>query len=357
MKTYEEVISSQARFIMSKQIRSDPPAPMNGAIRRSNTLVVPGFSNLAAIALALSGEPGSLRSVAEYVTWYLNGIMWPDASQTYGTMSDYEYKERDSTWQWVRLGTYAAADSYAATFVSLLRTYVQAGGNTQVLLGFGHRIESVAQVMVGLMQDDHLTLSVPNGQFKLLMNNCQVYRGLTDAAWLFEHVFHDAAKAQHFQDRAQANRQGILDELVNGKEFFVSKSGNGRAAVNWEKWYADTVSQLYPLVYGAIDADDQMARHAYERMRSYHPNWNCFDDHDPPDPSGFPWAFVAHAAALLGELGDLARFKEAAERKYIDKPESSRWPPAEAGWLMRACRHARTAAGWWASRFEPRRAH
>lgn len=354
MAMYAQLIASEASYIVSTQLRDAGPL-MNGAIRLSDDAIVPVFANLAATALALSRAPGSLQSVTDYVRWYLHHLNWPDALGLFGTVYDYEYK--DSGWQPKLTAPdpkdstkmvphyYDSADSYAATFMTLLRAYAYVGGGTALLEQFRHQIEVIAGVMISLMdQSDSLTITKPNYPVKFLMDNCEVNRGLLDAAWLFLHVFHDADKAEYFQRWARANREGILGSLGNDMEFYVSKDAGGRSAVNWKTWYADVTSQLFPVIFGVIPAADPRARHAYANMTCHHPSWHTFDKNPYPE---FPWALVSYAAARMGEFHDMDKFKQSAEKVFIQAGHPWGWNAAEAGWLMLACRRADfVGAGW-----------
>jgi hypothetical protein len=375
---YNGIITSEASYIISRQkpYADDPKDPkdtnqwMNGAFLNGFSLVSPYFANLAATALVMSGEPGEpgkptpLESVTSYVTWYLNSLNWPDILGLHGTVYDYV---RDAAGWRQRLTTphksfpdnptkrvphyYDSADAYAATFISLLRAYVHAGGSTAPLIAFSHQVEIITGIMIVLMKDDHLTLAKPSPSFKYLMDNCEVYRGLEDAAWLFEHVFRDAGKASYFKSFATKNRDAILNELAskeNPKEFYPSKSENGTLApIDWGKWYPDAVSQLFPFVFGVIPVSDERVDYAYGKLNERHPDWKTLSL--DPKKEAFPWALVAYVAARMGKLHDLDLYVEAVKAKYpVTSRDTWKWHPAEAGWLLRACLHATgRPASWW----------
>jgi hypothetical protein len=359
MVMHSEIITSEVRYILDQQIKD--PGPMKGAFRHGATQVVPYFANLAATALALSGEPDTLQPVTDYVRWYLNSLNWPDLSSLHGTV--YDYVHDCSGWR-QRLTKphpqhpgdptknvphfYDSADSYAATFISLLRAYYHAGGNTALLTEFTHQIKIIAGLMADHLMDDSdcLTIAKPSHPVEYLMDNCEVYRGLADAAWLFEHVFQDASSAKHYQRWADLNRNGILTHLGNGDEFHVYKVGDERKPVDWEEWYPDVVSQLFPAAFGVISIDDPRAVRAFELMASNHPKWNDFDTLRP-SPDAFPWAKVAYTAAKMGKLSDLDRYIESVKKKFLDTGHKWTWHPAEAGWLILACRRTEAfPAGW-----------
>ena len=63
-------------------------------------------------------------------------------------------------------------------------------------------LDGVAQVITATQQPNGLTMAKPNSHFEYLLDNCEVYRGLRDAASLFHFVFADDAKAKTYNDAA-----------------------------------------------------------------------------------------------------------------------------------------------------------
>jgi hypothetical protein len=349
MRSYRQLVDVEAEYIMSRQQAvADPLA--DGFIFHADQSIVPYFANQAATALALTKESNRLAAVARYLHWYFRNLNWPDELGLYGTT--YDYRQVGGQWQpdlTIRAGThphyYDSVDAYAATFLTLLRAYVAADGGTQLLMRHANQIEAISGLMVNMMDPaDGLAIAKPTYPVKYLMDNCEVYKGLQDAAWLFRVVFQDPTKADYFAQMASLNRKGILTDLFNGLHFAVYKTGKQRGAVNWSKWYPDAVSQLFPAIFGVIDPNDDRAGQAYQRLNRQFPRWHTFSSVHTKES---PWALIAYAATLMENTDDFERYRASVEPVYIHSGNPWPWHVAEAAWfLMASLRMDHLAAGW-----------
>jgi hypothetical protein len=349
MRSYRRLVDLEADYIVSRQQLSADPLT-EGFIFLVDDSMVPYFANQAATALSLTKDSNRLPPVTRYLQWYFRNLNWPDQLGLYGTV--YDYRREGGEWKpdlTIRVGThkhyYDSVDAYAATFFTLLRAYVAADGDTQLLKKHVHQIEAISGLMVQMMDpSDGLTIAKPTYPVKYLMDNCEVYKGLQDAAWLFRVVFQNPHKADHFAQLATKNRKGILTALFSGSDFFIYKAGKQRGKVTWKKWYPDAVAQLFPAIFGVIDPNDARAERAYERLNHYFPRWHTFTSVHTKD---FPWALVAYAATLMGKTEDYERFRASAESVYILPGHPWPWQAVEAAWfLMASLRMDYLAAGW-----------
>lgn len=349
MRSYRQLVDVEAEYIASRQQSGADPLA-DGYIFHADQSIVPYFANQAATALALTKDSKWLPAVARYMDWYFRNLNWPDALGLYGTI--YDYRQVGGHWQpdlTIRVANhphyYDSVDAYAATFLTLLRAYVAADGDTQPLMRHAKQIEAISGLMINMMDSaDGLTIAKPTYPVKYLMDNCEVYKGLEDAAWLFRVVFQDPEKADYFAQMASFNRKGILTSLFNGLNFAVYKAGKQRGAVNWRRWYPDAVSQLFPAIFGVIDPNDARAEQAYQRLNDHFPRWHTFSSVHTKE---FPWALIAYAATLMGKTEDFERYRASAEPVYIRSGHPRPWHAVEAAWfLIASLRMDHLAAGW-----------
>jgi len=141
--------------------------------------IVPYFAHLSLQGLARWGlYPAEIR---RYLEWYLAHLEDPDVYGLRGTVYDYEVRGEEE----VPLHQYDSSDAYAPTFLSLVKLYVQVFGDGGWAKGIGEGLEMVAGAILGTLQKDGLTWARPDWKVKYLMDNCEVFRGLKDLAWIW----------------------------------------------------------------------------------------------------------------------------------------------------------------------------
>ncbi len=343
------MVEAEAQYIVSRQTASQDPQT-DGFIFHTADAMVPYFATQAATALALTRAPKWLPAVERYMAWHFRHLNWPDELGLYGTT--YDYKQVGGAWQpdlAVRTGKskhyYDSVDSYAATFITLLRAYVASGGDAGRLTAHRRQIEAVAELMIQMMDPaDGLTIAKPTYAVKYLMDNCEVYKGLRDAAWLFQEVFADPGNGVRFHEAAERNRQGILTGLADGPDFLMYKVGKKRGRPTWTQWYPDVVAQLFPVIFGVVAPGDPRAERGYARLGEGFPQWHTFGS---AHTAHAPWALVAYAGAVLGKVEDVQRYRQSAEAVYISTGRPSPWNVAESAWFLMTNLHMDySAAGW-----------
>lgn len=287
--------------------------------------VTPYFANIAATALTFNHH--ELGAVQDYISWYLTHLNWPDKYGLYGTVYDY-YVTTSGTE--ISSGDYDSADSYAASFLSLVRAYYEAGGNVQFLRDHEYQLHVIADVMIKLLGTDDLTISKPNGTVQYLMDNCEVYRGLADVAFLFTRVFGDGKDGEWFQTYADKVRTAIFKDFGNGNEFYVYIDGTSKQSVDWNIWYPDTIAQLYPIVEGVISSSDSRAQNIYRNINRFHPGWVTLHT-----GSIYPWTIVGFTAALMGDTERAKAYYDTVTQEYVNHGSPWPWFSAEAGWFLR----------------------
>jgi hypothetical protein len=301
----------------------------DGAIvdsKSSGSKITPYFANMA--ATSLSRNPYYEPVVRNYAEWYFQHINKADKFGYSGTIYDYTVSSNNGL---TSKEDYDSADSYAATFISLLRTYSESGNNTQWLRAHRTDIDLIGNVMLGMLDEDNLSWAKPNYKMKYLMDNCEVYRGLKDLSYLYEHLFSDKEQSIVIGLKAGLVKQAILDHFSNGNEFYTYIDGNHKGhSVNWEHWYPDASSQFYPLVFGILKKEDPRSIRLYQKLNEHHPNWHMLQKDDP-----FPWAIIGYAAALMGDRERADSYTKMVEAAYIEKGHTWPWYSLESAWYIR----------------------
>ena len=313
---YQSNVDATAAWIANGSTAGD------GAILDGATKIVPYFGNLA--ALGLTRTPAYYPNVQAWMAWYLNHLNWPDKWGIYGTVYDYNVAANGTE---TSTGDADSTDSYAATFLSLAWAYYQTGdpGAQAYVKTLDYQLDVVGGVIVQTQQADGLTWAKPDYQIKELMDNCEVYRALSDLASLYQTAFNEPAKASYYSAHAAAVLQGIESVLWNpsANSYFPS---TGAPAANWSNWYPDATSQLFPVLYGVIDPASGRAASLYSQFNAAFPSWPTQTIH-----AGFPWVLVSDAAALMGDTGRVDTYIATIQDHYVSQGFPWPWYGAEAG--------------------------
>lgn len=300
----------------------------NGIIAQTPGLdhSIPYFSNMAALAM-LSDSRG-FEPVRRYMDWYLRHINRPDKFGFYGTMYDY----RKQGGNWVATHDYDSADSYAATFLTLVFNYATATGDTSFVEDNLQGIVDVAEVLIKLQDKDGLIWAKPKYYVKFLMDNAENYRGLRDAELLM-HYFGRADLAERYGQAASLVAQGMEKKLWLEDQQVYAWALYGRwwQRVPKKKWYPDTIGQIYPVVFGVVDPLSDRASHLYAYLNLHYPEWTKgrFDDR-------FPWTVLALMATMMR---DDARAVEYLSNVYESTASLSRgypWYSFESAFFVKA---------------------
>ena len=391
---------------------TDPSLPSYGAIKVHHTSghvvspdssffqVQPYFANLGVVGLLKAevetvSHEAALAVAERWINWYLKHRRpyENNSSHSPGMVLDHWYLE-DGTGE-TTAPRYCepppnphnpladcdhddATDSYAATFLGLVWTYYQEGGNTQFLTDPGKKakFETIGEVILELQQADGLMWAKHDHPVKNLMDNSEVFWGLQSMANLEREVFGDPVAALHYEMVAEDVRQGIE------RDFFDEASGLYR---RWAKdaegefseadfnfnpanpkpppsWYADTVALVWPYLFGVINPSSDRA---VMQMKVLHNTWNGsiwgneHIEYMMPDwtrnlqPAGDPWTSIGYAALLVGAEEQALTHAQLVKSEKLPPNAIFPWPFTvnDAGWLLRtlssaseACKAARSEA-------------
>ncbi|MDP3486854.1 MAG: hypothetical protein Q8S19_02835 [Bacillota bacterium] len=250
---------------------------------------IPYFSNMA--ALAMLSNPRGYEPVKRYMEWYISHINKPDKYNVHGTM--YDYKKHAGSWSATH--EYDSADSYAATFLTLVLNYTQTTGDISFITEHIQPFVEIAEVLIKLQDKDGLIWAKPRYYVKFLMDNAENYRGLRDAEVLMTYLGRDDL-AKRYGNSASLVAQGMETRmwLEDQQVYAWAVYGRWWPRVPQKKWYPDTVGQIYPVVFGVVDPQSDRASHLYAYLNLHYPEWTKgrIDD-------SFPWTVLAMMATIM----------------------------------------------------------
>ncbi|MGE5486004.1 MAG: hypothetical protein ACM3X4_13410 [Ignavibacteriales bacterium] len=290
--------------------------------------VIPYFSNIAMMAIA-----GRMPPVAgNYIDWYLDNINMPDRWGVFGTIYDYRVHGDNLT----PTLNYDSADSYAATFLTLVKEYYDSTGDLEFVSRRKGEIDVVAGVILALQDKDGLVRVKPRDSTKYLMDNCEDFKGLMDWAFLLDALGDKEAAARY---RARAARIAaaveyrMWDEKQGAYAWRIDRA-NFPSKPAWTRWYPDAVSQLYPVMNGLISPSSMRAGMLYDKFNKAFPYWP-----DVEIRHGFPWGMVAQSAIILEDYARALEFVRSAAAKFVVNGGPQPWYCLESGIFILVCDH------------------
>lgn len=318
----EALIRQEADWILSQQLSS-------GAVVTAypgQPKIVPYFAHLALYGLTAWGL--NLPRVRAYLDWYLAHLERPDRFGVTGTVYDYYLDEKGME---VPTYGYDSSDSYAATFLTLVRFYYEAGGDRAWLENHWPELEVVAGAMLATLQKDNLTLARPDWRVKYLMDNCEVYRGLKDYAWLLIKAGKEGEAEKYEVLAGKVKKAMEIKMRCNGGYCPAVYRGGLRRRPNWRRWYPDALAQLFPIITGVLAPQEEEARRLYANFLRNYPHW-----YRQTQPENFITTLVVYTAALMEDHWRVRQYIEGLEENIIAQGHPWPYHAAEAGVLLLA---------------------
>lgn len=312
--------------------------------------VNPYFADYTAMALLRAGD-GKVyaEEVKKYLSWhfeYLNDS-GTDKNGIDGTIYDYEIEFKDGivVSETSKRG-YDSVDSYAASFLDLLWDYYSYTNDAEFLIKNYDKILRVIGSINATM-DDGLTVARPDYPVKYLMDNAEVYEGLGCAISLYEKVFllHLKKSSSEYEDaeeiyKALIKHKNTLYEKFEDKMWnesdghyrvALAKNGESIISFDWNDFYPDAASQLFPVIHGILDKKSGRAKHLYESFVS-HFKWEDFE-HYTKGNADFYWGRLPYAAALMEDEKRVKAYME----YYLKNVMAGHKEPlynADAAWVV-----------------------
>ena len=305
----------------------------DGAILYGTGEIEPYYANLAATGLV--AERAQLPRVRTWMNWYVTHLNVRDRWGLGGTIYDYRYANGLET----SLRKADSVDSYAATFFTLARALDETGdpASRAYVRSIRPQLGEMGAMLRSprVLQRDGMTIALPSYPVAYLMDNSEVYRGLTDLAFLERIAFRDAARGQAYESIARGVESGLatLWSAGNGTYGYAKQEPHGPVSASaWTTWYPDATAQLFPALQGVISPSSERAVALWAAFNAAWPQWDRLKN---GDPSGFPWALVGTAATVAGDDARAAVYVRSVEERYATRGFPYPWYDAEGGWYLR----------------------
>lgn len=208
----------------------------------------------------------------QYIQWYLNHTNPSDTYGLSGTIYSYEVSQT-GTEQMEKDNE--PLDRTAASFILLVHRFYQATGYKQMISQSREKIANVAYLIPHLQDEkDGLIRTYATSTLKLLENNCWDYAAM-DSFMQLATIFH-WEKPEFYQDTRDSIADAVLEKFYRPKhsEFYWQIDGPTHQlqafAVDWNTLFPDGYSQLFPLLFDIIPAEEKSTRAQL---------WNTFHNH------------------------------------------------------------------------------
>lgn len=297
------VFETETAYLAAMQLENGA-IPMTAAINGDVT-VNPYFADFAAMAL-LENADKYADNVKKYMEWHFDNLN--TASTDYngvdGTIYDYTVTlENGKVVAQTSKGSYDSTDSYAATFLSVVYKYYEKTSDKDYILSRADDIIRVADAMFATFSFG-LTNAKPDYEVKYLMDNCEVYAGAVAGMHLLTLINDGNINSQLLLAKCKMGCELIAQNIE--KSLWNADGNHYEAAdsleFSWDEYYPSATAQLFPIVYGLIDADSIRANHLYKTFCAHY-DWQNFDI-----PDAFVWGNNALAAAMMGDVDSVMTY-------------------------------------------------
>ncbi len=331
---YYAKAEKEKEWILSQRL--DNGLFVNRMAEEENVLLVnPYFSSEVANAILLSGaDVNDVLCVKMYLDWYFERInIQEDYNGLKGTMYDYmEFLDEEGKVEKEQAyGQYDSTDSYAALFIITLYHYCVTTGDYDYIKEKEASFNLIFDAMFATMSDGY-TITKPDYQLKYLMDNSEVYEGLKCAALIYQYVYEDEERTQKASE-AYRTMKAYFDTLWWKDGYYsmhLNQNNEDYTEFDWDVFYPDAVSQLYPIIYGL--ADEEKATFLYHEFCE-HFEWEKLDYYVGGEVDYY-WGVVAYAAAVMGDGERFDRYIQTYEELSADRA----YPliASDSAWIMMA---------------------
>jgi hypothetical protein len=347
-QNYQTNINAASSWLAST---SNPRVTLaDGAIvdGANSARINPYFSNLGAVGFTKNSA--YYPHVKNWMEWYWSRVSWPDKFGIYGSINDFDISSTGAETAVPDPDAQGnhhpdSTDAYAGTFLSLAYAYYQTGDPaaqsyiTSIQPPNSNRLDYVGEVIISTKQSsgNNLTWARPDYNIEYLMDNCQAYRGLRDLANLYT-AYGLTSQASFYNTHADQMLNGIQTALwnsANGDYYWYTTDTGTSGTVNWNNFYPDAVSQVFPIALGVIKPTDQRAINIWNTFQSHWKNqWTTLSTGDQ-----YPWVIIGYVAALMGDTTDANTFTNNLQTTFVNNnfagDANHFWSTNEAGYFIR----------------------
>ncbi len=330
--SYAAMADSEAGWLWTQQLS-------NGAFAYfydgdGEVCINPYFSSECAIALIrhdVSRQSG--EKIKAYLNWFFRHLnsAGEDRNGLAGTIYDYTAYVKDGLV--IRETTrraYDSTDSYAALFLIALYEYSNQYGDSDYIASRKQSILQVIDAMLATRKNGY-TFAKPDYEEYYLMDNCEVYAGMTCAAKLCEQILKDPKTAALLKRDAAFCEAHFASDWRIGDHYADALY---TSVFSWNTFYQCAVSQAFPVLFGLVRADSEEARALYRHFcRVY--AWENLE-HMTSGQSEYYWGHLALWGARMGDTERVDTYLQ----HYRDAVGSSRAYPlvsADAALVLITC--------------------
>jgi len=200
--------------------------------------------------------------VRQFLLWYFAHLNYPDKHGLTGTIYVYSVIGGEE----YATGRYDSVDGYAGLFLHLLRQYVLASGDREILANHWGKIEDIAYLIPYLQERDGSTRALTDRPARYLMDNCEAYGGMV--AYLELRRIAGKGESAYYAQVRNSLRQVILTRFYDprGRRFFWALEGERQSRADWNRFYPDALAQIFPIYYGLLEDRPELQQ---ELWRTY----------------------------------------------------------------------------------------
>lgn len=313
----------------------------NGALpmtknNNGDVTVNPYFADITAMAL-LDKPQQYAQCVKAYLVWHFEHLntKQSDPNNLDATIFDYTVTlENGKIVKETAKNSYDSVDSYAATFLTTLAKYYARTGDSEFIIAHADDINRVTKTMLSTMFLG-LSMASPSYEIKYLMDNCEVYEGLTAVTALYEEVLAQHSSACEgmlrkcdlaFTQLCNAMENVMWDADDRHYAVALGRFGETAQEFSWDSFYPCATAQLFPILCGVIAPETQRANHLYDTFCNTYA-WENFEI-----PSEFCWGANVLAAAKMNDIDRVMQYME----NYLPLTVAHRYPLYNAD-IARVC--------------------
>ncbi len=336
---YKELASKEAEWLWSQQMSNGALAFYNE--QNGQVSINPYFSEIVAIALINHDSSDTAKkNIERYFDWHMSHLntAQTDYNGVAGTIYDYTAVVKDGVVvSETSKNSYDSTDSYSALFVKALADYVKVYGDTTYLEKEKQNIRDIVNVMFATMSGGY-TYAKPDYKIRYLMDNSEVYAGLVSAKYIYENVIDDNDMYEKVSDAVKFYDEHFNEHWWMGDHYATvlndDYSEYNGYSFSWDMLYPCASSEIYPVIYGIVDADSIYAKTVYE---GFCKAWNWQDmDYIAKGETVFCWGSFSYMGGIMDDKMRLDSYMG----KYEDIVDAGRKYPlysSESAMVLGAC--------------------
>lgn len=320
---YKEMADAEANWLWSQQLSNGAFAFYNSD--NGKVYINPYFSEIVAIALINhDSSPEAKTKMEHYFDWHFSHINTAetDYNGLAGTIYDYNVMvENGVVVSETSKGSYDSTDSYSALFIKALADYEKTYGDKEYLLAHESQIKDITNVMFATMSGGY-TYAKPDYKIMYLMDNAEVYAGLKAAEYIYSNVIDDAEMYEKVSNALAFYDEHFNEHWWKGDHYATvlnpDYSEYTGYEFSWDAFYPCATAQMFPILYGIIDADSTYAQEVYKGICGA---WDWQEmDYVSENASVFCWGNFAYLGGLMKDEEKLDSYMN----KYQDIVDSGR---------------------------------